>query len=135
MKPRNIKPDSIPQLNMQLIREYQTTSVDEPYLEVQVVSETKPSEAGDIKKWFESKLKILNATLVNESKIQINNVEGYNVLFSRTLKGGEEYVSRASMLTIGNTNMVVIAMSSKTDYKKLDKTILHILTNWGIQKR
>ena len=133
MKPTNVKPTPIESIGVILIGEYQVVDKNEPYLEVQVAYEKITSKHQDIKLWFSEKLRKLSGTLIEESPVKIADKDGYDVLFTRTLKSGEQYVSRASMFIAGENYVMVMAMVSKADYEKSAKTMYHILSNWGMQ--
>jgi hypothetical protein len=132
MRPTNVKPTPVTNIGITLIGEYQIIDKKAPYLEVQVSYE-KINGKPDIKLWFKEKLSKLKGTLRKESNINIAGKNGYDVLFTRTLKSGEQYISRASMLVAGENYVMVTAMSSKADYDKSAKTIFHILSNWNMQ--
>lgn len=133
MRPTNIKATPVKDIGITLIGEYQIIDKTMPYLEVQVAYEKVSNGHPDIKLWFSEKLKKLKGTLRAEAAINIGGKNGYDVLFTRTLKSGEQYISRASMLVAGDNYVMVTAMSSKADYDKSAKTIYHILSNWDMQ--
>jgi hypothetical protein len=133
MRPTNVKPTPVNNIGITLIGEYQVIDKSAPYLEVQVAYEKVSARHPNIKSWFNEKLTKLKGTLREESAIKITGKDGYDVLFTRTLTSGEQYISRASMFVAGENYVMVTAMSSKGDYEKLAKTIYHILSNWSMQ--
>ncbi|GGI49887.1 hypothetical protein GCM10011425_10990 [Mucilaginibacter galii] len=133
MRPTNVKPTTVRDIGITLIGEYQIIDKTMPYLEVQVAYEKVSNVHPDIKSWFNEKLKKLKGTLRAKAAINIAGKNGYDVLFTRTLKSGEQYITRASMLVAGDNYVMVTAMSSKADYDKSAKTIYHILSNWNMQ--
>jgi hypothetical protein len=132
MRPTNVKPTPVNNIGITLIGEYQIIGKNTPYFEVQVAYE-KVSGKPNIKSWFKQKLIKLKGTLREESAIKIADKDGYDVLFTRTLTSGEQYISRSSMLVAGQNYVIVTAMTSKADYGKSAKTIYHILSNWNMQ--
>jgi hypothetical protein len=133
MRPTNVKPTPVKDIGITLIGEYQIIDKTVPYLEVQVAYEKVSNKHPNIKSWFSEKLNKLKGTLRAQAAISIAGKNGYDVLFTRTLKSGEQYISRASMLVAGDNYIMVTAMSSKADYNKSAKTIYHILSNWNMQ--
>jgi hypothetical protein len=133
MKPTSVEPKPVKDIGITLIGEYQVIDKTQPYLEVQVAYEKVSGAHPDIKSWFTDKLQRLKGTLREESSIKIADKDGYDVLFTRTLKNGEQYISRSSMLVDGENYVIVTVMASKADYEKSAKTIYHILSNWDMQ--
>jgi hypothetical protein len=133
IRPTEVKPTPVETIGITLIGEYQVVEKSEPYMEVQVAYEKIGNNKPDVKSWFDEKLRKLKGTLVQSSAIKIGDKDGYDVLFTRTLVSGEQYVSRASMLVAGENYVMVTAMASKADYEKSAKTIYHILSNWNMQ--
>lgn len=134
MRPTNMKPTPLPNIGFTLIGEYQIIDKSVPYMEVQVAYEKVSEKYPDLNTWFKDKLEKLKGTVVEESPITIGANQGYDILYTRTLKkSGEQIVNRATMIKNGDNYIVVSAMCSKEDYEKNAKTIYHILTNWDMQ--